>query len=362
MSAFAFLAPLSRPERQLSQARRGQAALASNESDGKNHQSAMTDFSKDQSGNVSIVPEEKYGRTTTEVKIPRVEERELASAGPPEVQRLQSSGRDAMPIISHDISAVKNESQVVSEDLAFRRALGDAAAHLYGNIELGGSATAIVGDHNGDFIQHIHYHAQANLTVLHTAHAIRTERKNEVLTTEPTTIETITRYQEGGPLAMRGTSSQTVIRWHRTDDLGVGVFGEVHKEEQSDDSGSPSCRAVKVLRRRQLAMLGIDYKRELGTLMRLSQKDYSLFFVQFFTWYENNYNIFIAMEYVPGGDLSRHVKRRLSTPEITTIARQVLEGLCILHRLDIVHRDIKPAVSHIDTKLANTDFPCRTSS
>ncbi len=54
---------------------------------------------------------------------------------------------------------------------------------------------------------------------------------------------------------------------------------------------------------------------------------------------------YIVMEYVPGEDLRRRIKRqgRLSVAEALDIASQVAEALEAAHSKGIVHRDIKPA-------------------
>jgi len=59
---------------------------------------------------------------------------------------------------------------------------------------------------------------------------------------------------------------------------------------------------------------------------------------------------FITMEYVPGEDLRRFIRRvgRLPVNKAVTVARQLSEGLAEAHRLGIVHRDLKPQNIIID--------------
>lgn len=69
-------------------------------------------------------------------------------------------------------------------------------------------------------------------------------------------------------------------------------------------------------------------------------------FVQFLGWYEDKEFVFLAMEYIPHGDLSQYFinfrpKARLEAKEIIA---QLLEGLVVLHERDICHRDLKPQV------------------
>jgi serine/threonine protein kinase len=77
-------------------------------------------------------------------------------------------------------------------------------------------------------------------------------------------------------------------------------------------------------------------------------------FVDFFGWFQNNDAMFLAMEYMPLGDLERnmqeienspiHTRPLLSEEEIQDITRQILEGLKIMHEEGFAHRDLKPQV------------------
>ncbi|GAB3484534.1 serine/threonine-protein kinase [Azotobacter salinestris] len=52
---------------------------------------------------------------------------------------------------------------------------------------------------------------------------------------------------------------------------------------------------------------------------------------------------YLAMEYLPGGDLARH-KGELFAPErALEIVRQIASGLAVVHAKGLVHRDVKPA-------------------
>jgi len=59
---------------------------------------------------------------------------------------------------------------------------------------------------------------------------------------------------------------------------------------------------------------------------------------------------YITMEYVPGEDLKRLVRKvgQLSAGKTIFIARQVCEGLAEAHRLGVVHRDLKPQNIMVD--------------
>lgn len=140
--------------------------------------------------------------------------------------------------------------------------------NIYGDTNVTGQATAILGDvHGGVNIQ--------NATLLLNPHSVdkngafhpKVERYNHVLRNR--TIETVITYNENITALNAGSSSRIELHWERREDLGSGVFGVVHREECSYGSEVKS-RAVKVLRIRQLKSMKIDYKKEIGALLRLS--------------------------------------------------------------------------------------------
>ena len=66
--------------------------------------------------------------------------------------------------------------------------------------------------------------------------------------------------------------------------------------------------------------------------------------MQFLGWFENSENLYIAMKYLEKGDLRQYLSESVSVPTAKLLARQLLEGLDVMHRNGIAHRDIKPEV------------------
>ena len=50
------------------------------------------------------------------------------------------------------------------------------------------------------------------------------------------------------------------------------------------------------------------------------------------------------MEYLEEGDLTKHIGTPLPQETVRNISKQILEGLEVIHRHGIAHRDLKPVV------------------
>jgi serine/threonine protein kinase len=69
--------------------------------------------------------------------------------------------------------------------------------------------------------------------------------------------------------------------------------------------------------------------------------------VESFGWFEDEKNVYISMEYLQHGDLRNVLNAAaLSEEETQIVARQLVEGLELMHSNHFVHRDLKPAVGH----------------
>ncbi|KAI5850551.1 kinase-like domain-containing protein [Morchella snyderi] len=120
--------------------------------------------------------------------------------------------------------------------------------------------------------------------------------------------------------------------WTRAGTLGEGSFSTVYKENCNQTS---AVRAVKQIKK------ALAKANELAILAQLGS--YPDNFVQLSGWFEDQNHIYLAMEYLPAGDLDTFLKEQdLSEDDTKTVTKQILAGLEIMHKEAICHRDLKP--------------------
>lgn len=120
--------------------------------------------------------------------------------------------------------------------------------------------------------------------------------------------------------------------------IGRGGFGTVYLVY--DDRGKPWALKLLHLWERELTFhkdLIMRFKREYIT--GLLSSPYVVSHVDNGVIEGNPY---IVMQYCSGGSLRQQIKAKRTEANITQIAREILEGLVILHQNQIIHRDLKP--------------------
>ncbi|PUU76166.1 kinase-like domain-containing protein [Tuber borchii] len=135
----------------------------------------------------------------------------------------------------------------------------------------------------------------------------------------------------------KNTHKKVKEDWSNCGELGTGGFSVVYKQVLGTTG---RYRAVKTIDKKRLPPK-LDYYRELLIMAILAK--HPLLFVEFLGWYENPETLYIAMEYLPEGDLTKHIGSPLPQATVQTISKQILEGLKVMHQKGIAHRDLKPA-------------------
>jgi serine/threonine protein kinase len=136
-------------------------------------------------------------------------------------------------------------------------------------------------------------------------------------------------------------------RYEIIEELGKGGMGRVYK---AYDKKINEVVALKLIR----PEISTDENTiaRFNNELRLARKISHRSVCRMYDLGEEGLSRFITMEYVPGEDLKRFIKRSggLTVGKAVSIARQVCEGLAEAHHLGIIHRDLKPQNIMIDSE------------
>ncbi len=136
-------------------------------------------------------------------------------------------------------------------------------------------------------------------------------------------------------------------RYEVIEELGKGGMGRVYKVY---DRRVKEVVALKLIR----PEISADEKaiERFNTELRLARKISHKRVCRMYDLGEEGTSHFITMEYVPGEDLKRFIKRsgQLTVGKALSIAAQICEGLAEAHQHGILHRDLKPQNIMIDSE------------
>jgi hypothetical protein len=129
-------------------------------------------------------------------------------------------------------------------------------------------------------------------------------------------------------------------RYNVVGHLGKGAFATVYRLATTLE-GIPF--AAKELDKRRFiknGVLDLKFDNEIQIMKGLSHPN----IVQYVDFHDHEQWVYIIMEYLPHGELSRYMQEKGPIPEdqAKIITRQILHALDYLHRRNITHRDIKP--------------------
>lgn len=116
--------------------------------------------------------------------------------------------------------------------------------------------------------------------------------------------------------------------------LGRGKFGKVYV---AMEKRSQFIVALKVISRKEVSAWKVEKQlvREVQVQRKLKHPN----ILSLYTWFMDNDNIYLVLEYADGGDL--YNKGPLPVNKVKPIIRQIMEGLNHLHNAGVAHRDVK---------------------
>ncbi|XP_064202688.1 myosin light chain kinase 2, skeletal/cardiac muscle isoform X1 [Anguilla rostrata] len=137
--------------------------------------------------------------------------------------------------------------------------------------------------------------------------------------------------------------------------LGGGRFGQVHKCVENSSGLTLAAKIIKARSPKEKEVV----KNEIQVM---NQLDHSTL-IQLYAAYESRYDIILVLEYVDGGELfDRIIDENYKLTELDSVhfIRQICEGVQHMHKMSIVHLDLKPenimCVSRVTSKIKIIDF------
>jgi serine/threonine protein kinase/tetratricopeptide (TPR) repeat protein len=141
------------------------------------------------------------------------------------------------------------------------------------------------------------------------------------------------------------TGSTFAGRYQIIEELGKGGMGKVYRVLDKELKEEVALKLIKPEIASDKKTLE-RFSNELKLARKISHKNVG----RMYELMEDKGIRYITMEYVPGEDLKRLVRKvgQFSAGKTISIAKQVCEGLTEAHRLGVVHRDLKPQNIMVD--------------
>jgi serine/threonine protein kinase/predicted Zn-dependent protease len=141
------------------------------------------------------------------------------------------------------------------------------------------------------------------------------------------------------------TGSTFADRYQIIEELGRGGMGKVYRALDNELKEEMALKLIRPDIAKDKKTIE-RFKSELKLARKISHRNVG----RMYELLDDKGTRFITMEYVPGGDLKKFIRRstQLSVGKAISITKQICDGLSEAHSLGIVHRDLKPNNIMID--------------
>ncbi|XP_015245509.1 PREDICTED: cAMP-dependent protein kinase catalytic subunit alpha [Cyprinodon variegatus] len=154
-------------------------------------------------------------------------------------------------------------------------------------------------------------------------------------------------------------NTASLEQFERLKTLGTGSFGRVMLVKHRETGQH---YAMKILNKQKVSITKgiVQVLNPQTKLLYVFVFVCKRWFLIIFFSIQDNTNLYMIMEYVPGGEMFSHLRRigRFSEPHARFYAAQIVLTFEYLHALDLIYRDLKPENLLIDQQgyIQVTDF------
>ncbi|MBP5974168.1 tetratricopeptide repeat protein [Brasilonema sp. CT11] len=158
---------------------------------------------------------------------------------------------------------------------------------------------------------------------------------------------------------MRTTRGKKILggRYKIVREIARGGFGITYLAEDTQASNSPCVIKKLDPQNADIETAKILFKREANALFHLLQQNQQI--PKYFDYFEEEESYYLVQEYIEGKSLQNLLENRWPRDRVITFIREILEILRYLHRINIIHRDVKPSnimLRKEDSKFVLIDF------
>ncbi|WP_318560242.1 tetratricopeptide repeat protein [Brasilonema octagenarum] len=140
-------------------------------------------------------------------------------------------------------------------------------------------------------------------------------------------------------------------------EIARGGFGITYLAEDTQASNSPCVIKKLDPQNADIETAKILFKREANALFHLLQQNQQI--PKYFDYFEEEESYYLVQEYIEGKSLQNLLDNKWPRDRVITFIREILEILRYLHRINIIHRDVKPSnimLRKEDSKFVLIDF------
>jgi tRNA A-37 threonylcarbamoyl transferase component Bud32 len=139
--------------------------------------------------------------------------------------------------------------------------------------------------------------------------------------------------------------------------IGSGATGQVYRTIRIKDGMKMAIKVIELKAETRLEL----FENEIRMMYKTS-REYHPNICQYFGCYTTENELWICMEFLPGGCLTDLLAIRLTEEQIASVLKETLKATVFIHNIHIVHRDIKSDNLLLsptgEIKLADFGFTC----